>query len=244
MIASPSDVQTGIELIVRIPGPWSTPEVFRDALCSAIQVVDGELLTPDGASYELFVRPMDQDLPKFFAKSRRIQPSSQQLQEIRDAPVIIGVVGPGGSLESARRFLQVTAELIQAGGYGVFLDNSGRVHLASDWSELADNTDDMDALVYAYVSLIHGPEKLYSLGMHTLGCRDLALITDQAQSETQFFSSLLAQVAARSMDLPANGVVELPRKGCYRITTCTSDRVPEGSPLFNPFGSWELSKIG
>ena len=184
---------------------------------------------------------MDEMLPNFFAKSCRQEPSPAELRRIKEAPTYLALIGPGGSIAAAKQMLIAGATLIRAGGMGVFIDNSGRVHLGKDWIELADNAEDIEALVYAWTSLIQSDRQLYSVGMHVLGCRDIAMKGKRQLHQEDVLASLLGCLAGGTLSLIEDCYYMEPKIGAYRISSRQEASLQGNSPMHNPYGIWALT---
>jgi len=101
--------------------------------------------------------PPDDEFPRVFEGACRRLPSRRDRRTIESYGVNVCLAGPGGSLEAAIRMLMAGAAVVQAGGAGVFVDNSGRAHPSRDWIDLADSPD------------------LWSVGMHVFGLCDAVI---------------------------------------------------------------------
>src|SRR5687768_5585666 len=108
----------------RIPGDWSHPGELMDRLPAGFRLTPEALLLPDGTSIEFIPMPPDEVFPQIFKSACRRPPTSDELARVARYTVNVGLNGPGGSLGSALTMMQAAAAIVQAGGAGVFIDNS------------------------------------------------------------------------------------------------------------------------
>src|SRR5438552_643214 len=130
------------EVTLRIPGGWSKPQEFFGNLPRGCRCTDNGLILLDGSEFELNVLPADEEFPRIFAGSCPKTPTEDECEAIENYKVNICVTGRGGSMEAAKRIMSAAAAVLAAGGVGVFVDNSGIAHGATDWMALVDSADD------------------------------------------------------------------------------------------------------
>jgi hypothetical protein len=88
--------------------------------------------------------------------------------------VNVALSGHGGSLESARKMMQAGAAIIQAGGAGVFIDNSGLTHGAESWLYMTEEGSS-DAVRFAFVGIVRGQREVWTTGMHVPGFPEIMM---------------------------------------------------------------------
>ncbi len=98
------------------------------------RVTGDRLLLPDQTELEIAPMPPDGEFPSIFRSTLRRPANPEELEIVDRYTVNVALTGPGGSLDSARKMMQAAAAIIQAGGAGVFVDNSGLSHGAESWS--------------------------------------------------------------------------------------------------------------
>ena len=77
-------------------------------------------------------------------------------------------------MDAALAMMQAAAAIVRAGGAGVFIDNSALAHGGSDWLAMTDDGGP-DAISFAFVSIVRGPQDVYTMGMQVLGYPDLLM---------------------------------------------------------------------
>ena len=169
------------EVTLRIPGAWSGPAEFIERLPRGCSSTAEALVLVDGSEFELNVLPADDEFPRIFAGSCPKLPTESEREQIEDYKVNVCLTGRGGSIDSAKRIMAAAGVVLAAGGAGVFVDNSGIAHGATDWLTLLDGADD-GGVYWAFVSTVRSDEELYSIGMHILGFRD-AIIPSTGNDE-------------------------------------------------------------
>src|SRR2546423_6061175 len=85
---------------------------------------DGGLIhAKTGRRFLLSASDPDDEIAELFAGGGRL--SMQQVKTIASHKVKVHVSGAGGSVEAARAVMGAATAIVRAGGYGVFVDNSG-----------------------------------------------------------------------------------------------------------------------
>ncbi len=241
MILPSPETMTDVELVLRIPGPWKTASELHESLPPEISLDDACLAMPDGSQFEWTARPMDADFPEIYATSCHQRPPMDHLRRVANANVMICLVGTGGDTESVGQLMKAAAGLLRVGGYGVFIDNSGRAHVGEDWLELADNTHDLDALTYACVNLVRGRAELFTIGMHVFGHRDIAVVGGAPELHPPFVGRLLGGLLSHDIRLKVDDLFRDDQVGLFRVSTGTCGRAPASSPMHNRYGAWRLT---
>lgn len=232
--------QLAPEVTLRIPGVWSEPEEFYSQLPRGCRCTPEALVLADGMEYELNVLPADEEFPQVFASSCPKLPTEDERDRIDQYKVNVCLTGRGGSVEAAKQIMSAAGAVLTAGGAGVFVDNSGLAHGATDWLTLLDSADD-GGVYWAFVSAVRTDDELYSIGMHVLGFRD-AIIPRTGVEERDYrtlhsFLGYTAFSGATLRDGEMVGDVVLPN---FRVHAQPDDRVPANAPMFNPYGRWRL----
>ena len=242
MVDRPS-ADTSIEVTLRIPGTWEHPRELVERLPAGCRLEPEELILPNGARFEFRPLPADEQFPGIFASSCPKLPTETEREQIDSYTVNVCLTGPGGSLDAARELMVAAAALIEAGAAGVFVDNSGIAHGATDWLTLTDDRDG-SGVYWAFVTTCRSEDKLYSIGMQILGFRD-AIIARTGNEEFDFrtlhsFLGFYYRSGATIHDGDVVGDPVLPTVRAYREPY---DRMPADAPMFNPFGQWRLESL-
>jgi hypothetical protein len=228
------------EVTLRIPGPWSGPAEFLERLPRGCQCTAEAFTLQDGTEFELNALQADSDFPGVFAGSCSKLPTEEERDQIENYQVNVCLTGRGGSIEAAKQLMAAGAAILAAGGAGVFVDNSGIAHGATDWLTLLDSADNGGAY-WAFVSTVRSEGELYSVGMQILGFRDailpLAGNEDYAYRALHSFLGYTAFSGATIQDGDVVGDAVLPTFRAYREP---HDRFPANAPMFNPYGQWRL----
>jgi hypothetical protein len=243
MVASDSHEQVPLEVTLRIPGTWREPEEFYSRLPRGCHCTADALVLEDGSQFELHALQADEEFPQVFADSCPKLPTESERERIDNYQVNICLTGPGGSIEAAKRLMAGAAAIIAAGGAGVFVDNSGIAHGASDWLTLFDSADD-GGVYWAFISTVRTGKELYSVGMHILGFRD-AIVPSTGDEEFDYraLHSFLGYSAFSGATLQDGDVVRDAVLPTFSAHAQPDDRVPENAPMFNPHGRWRLAPI-
>lgn len=166
--------EPAVEIAFRIPGLWTHPRQLVEALPAGHKLTGDDLVMPDGTRIGFGAAPADNQFARIFRSSCRQPATDEELATVGRYAVNVFLIGPGGSLESARTMMTAAAAIVRAGGAGVFIDNSGLAHGGRDWLAMTDDGGS-DALSFAYVAIIRGKQDVWTMGMHALGLRDVVM---------------------------------------------------------------------
>jgi hypothetical protein len=147
--------------------------------------------------------------------------------------------GPGGSMQAARMMMRAGAALVQAGGAGVFIDNSALAHGGRHWLQMTDDGGP-DALSFAFVAIVRGQTEVWTMGMHVLGLRDVVM--KRADVEEGGFDIIEVIRYMSRIEKPIEDGHVIADLDGPRFRACTQDS-PDGqlgSPLHNPIGRLKL----
>lgn len=227
--------------ILRVPGRWKNRKQLTARLPKGY-FIEGERLFMPGARYVfLETMPADREFPGIFRLAcRRQSLKRDELAALDDYSMNAALAAPAGSLAAAQFLLEVGATLIQAGGMGVFIDNSVLAHAASDWLDLAEHRTNPDAVFWAFVNLTKSSGKIASHGMHVFGQRD-AIVGGAAD-----LNSLedFLRMACVSQPKWAEGETFADKQG---RRFCLRGEVDRGMfpshPMNNPYGRWRLEPL-
>jgi hypothetical protein len=140
------------------------------------------LILPDKTQIELGFAAADDQFARVFRTSLRQPATPDELDTVDNYTVNALLSGPGGSLPSAHKMMQAGAAMVQAGGVGVFIDNSALAHGGQGWLAMTEDGGP-DAVSFAFVSIIRGDEDVWTMGMHVLGLRDLVMKRADIEAE-------------------------------------------------------------
>jgi hypothetical protein len=167
---------------------------------------------PDGFAVELLPGEQDGLFADVVCDGATHEPTDEERRAMRDAPTLLQVHGPGGSLAAAIAMLRVGSALIDTGGSGVLVHNSGLGHGAQDWRTLANDPD--GGPHWAFVATVRsdkfdgidGPS-LFTTGMHCLGHRDVVLPATGDDEADWFAINNFCGYLERSGRTPVDGDV-------------------------------------
>lgn len=238
-----NDENVAPEVTLRIPGTWSRPEEFYERLPRGCRCTENSLVLVDGAEFELNVLPADEEFPRIFAGSCPKLPTESERERIENYKVNICLTGRGGSIEAAKRLMAAGAAVLSAGGAGVFVDNSGIAHGATDWLKLHDSADD-GGVYWAFIIAARSEDQVYSIGMHILGFRDAIIpATGNHEYDSRTLHSFLGFTAFSGAKLRDGEMVGDPVLPTFRVHTQADDRFEADAPMFNPRGRWRLEPL-
>ncbi len=226
---------------LRIPGRWPHPKDLIARLPGDCRVTPGTLILPDGARIGLGFLPPDGQFPGIFRSSCRWPPTDEELTTAEGYTVNATLSAYGGSMEAARTILKAGAVLVQAGGAGVFIDNSLLAHGGKLWLEMTEDLSP-DTLSYAFVGIVRGNTDIWTVGMHVLGLRDIVL--NLADVENGFDIVDVIRYLARGDKPVGDGHILAEVNGpWFRCIAEKGDPRMVGTPMHNPFGRHRLVKL-
>jgi hypothetical protein len=124
------------EVTLRIPGSWSGPEELLERLPKGCRCTGEELILADGTTFAFNPLPADDEFPKVFAGSCPKRPTKTEQEQIENYQVNVCLTRRAGSIAAAKQLMAGAAAILEAGAAGVFVDNSGIAHGATDWFTL------------------------------------------------------------------------------------------------------------
>ena len=231
------------EVTMRIPGGWSGPQEFLKQLPRGCRCTPDAFVLADGTEFEFNALPADEEFAGIFAGGCPKLPTEAERNQIETYRVNVCLTGPGGSIAAAKQLMAAAAAVMAAGGAGVFIDNSGIAHGATDWLALLDGAD-TGGVYWAFVSAVHNDDELYSVGMHILGFRD-AIIPRTGSDEHDYrtLHSFLGCAAFSGKTLQDGEMVGDAVLPTFHVHAEPHDRVPPDAPMFNPYGQWRLAPL-
>jgi Domain of unknown function (DUF4261) len=235
-----------VQTVVGIPGAWISR---TDIVTSIAKQSDGFLFaggvimnrtTQQGVKLEVYEH--DPELPQAFARAGHRALTQADLDAIAAHTYTLYLVGQGGSVDAARRIMEIAVGLLKAGGIAVKVESTGIAHSARDWLTFAAHPE-ATALYHAYVVLIGEEGTYYSCGMHNLGLRDAIMsgATD-AKTATSLLETFLLYTLLEAPTLRDGHTFSMNANApSYRLTTEVGQTYPADSLFYNPFGMWRLS---
>lgn len=229
-----------IRITLRIPGTWSHPQELIERLPDGCRLTGETFILPDETQFDFGALEADDQFAQIFRSSCRQPATDDELATVDSFSVNVILSGPGGSLQTARTMMQAAAALIQAGGAGVFIDNSTLAHGGQNWLAMTDDGSP-DALSFAFVAIVGGKVDVWTMGMHVLGLRDVVMKRVDADD---FDIVEVIRYLSRSEKPVEDGHVLADLSGPrFRVLTTSNADVPVGSAMYNPFGRFKLVSL-
>jgi hypothetical protein len=231
-----------VEVTLRIPGAWAHPGELLERMPRGYRLTPEKLLLPDGSEIEFYPLPPDDQFARVFQTSCRQPATPAELDTIGRYTVNVCLAGRGGSKEAALRLLQAGAAIIQAGGAGVFIDNSALAHGGAAWLDMAEDGSP-DAISFAFVSLIHCELEARTMGMHVLGFPELVMRHTDLGNDPDQIIELLRYVCNSDKPFGDGHIVADEHGPRYVAHSIPNDEYKAGSPHHNPFGSLRMTSF-
>ncbi len=224
-----------IEIAFRIPGTWAHPGELVERMPPGYQLSPNGLILPDGQRVEIAPMQPDKQFAKIFASSCRRPATDDELERVNRYSVNIGLMGPGGSLDAARTMMEAAAAIVQAGGAGVFIDNSALAHGGEMWLDFSDDGSP-DALSFAFVSVVRGKTEAYTMGMHVLGLPEIKMRRADIEPTGDMIIDVLRYMCQSDKPVEKDHLLVLESGQPLHVVSKAESEYPAGSPMHNPFG--------
>ncbi len=231
-----------VSIALRIPGNWPHPQELVKRLPSPFRFTKDSLVLPDGTAVELGMLQPDNQFAGFFRSSCRQPATDQELAIVDSYKVNITLFGPGGSLESARTMMKAASAIVRAGGAGVFIDNCALSHGGENWLAMTEDGGP-DALSFAFVGIVRGKTEVWTMGMHSLGFREILMT--RVDADKFDIIEMIRYVCTGTKPIhDGDLIVDLngPRFHAYLMDSLDNEKM-KSTPMHNPFGRIRLVSI-
>lgn len=236
-----TSASTPVQTTLRIPGAWSHPRDLLERMPNGFVLKPECLVLPDGTEIEMTPIAPDEQFAAIFKTSCRRPATAEEIAVVRGYTANIALTGPGGSLDAARTMMQAGASIVEAGGAGVFIDNSALAHGGGAWIEMADDGSS-DALSFAFVSIFHSPQEISTLGMHVLGFPDL--IMRRADGDADTIVEVIRYISAGEKPVGDGHILADDRgRPRFQVALTSGDERTTASAMNNPFGRLRLTSV-
>ena len=235
-----------IEAHLRIPGTWEDIGELAAGLPKGYTLRPGELVLPDGSTVEFRALPADDQFPTVFAISCRQPPEPEEIERIDNYLVNFCLMGDAGDRRGALRMMSAAAAILHAGGAGVFVDNGGTAHGASEWLALCHPENQETGPARAFVNMVcNRRQDIFTVGMHVLGHRDVIMPREKTLEED---ADTIGEIICALASLPVDPTLDSqtaarewsahPVLGAFEVTDAAYQVMHPEHAMFNPFGRW------
>ena len=231
-----------VQVTLRVPGNWANSGEFVDAIPDGYRLTPDTLILPDGREIAIHFRKADDQFVSIFATACRRQPTDEEKKAIEKYSVQVRLTGPGGSDENAAAMMRAGAAVIQAGGSGVFVDNSGVAFGGTQWCEMTE-IGNSDALSFAFVGIIRGKTDAFTVGMHILGLPDLLMRPEDLGDDGSVIIEMIQYLCSREREVGDGHVIADVHGPRFRVAAIDDERMKPGSPMHNPWGRLRLTSL-
>lgn len=231
-----------VRTTLRIPGSWAHPGELIDQLPPDCRLTPETLHLSDGTEIEFLPMPPDEQFAQIFTTSCRQPPTPEEMAIVNSYSVNVGLTGPGGSVDAAQTMMRAGAAILQAGGAGVFNDNSGLAHGRDLWLQMADDGSP-DALSYAFVSIVGGEREVWTMGMHVLGLPEIVMSRSEIDADTETVVEVVRYICSGEKSFGEGHIIADESGPRYQAAAAPTDEQFAGTPMHNPFGRLRLSSL-
>ena len=227
------DTSDTVTITFRIPGNWAHPGEIIERMPPDYRLTPEALVLPDGQKVECRPVPADDQFVGVFQSACRTNLTEEESDILHAYTANLVLSGPGGTLQQAWTMMEAASAIIQAGGAGVFIDNSALAHSGQAWMEMA-SSGDTDALSFAYVSVINGRPNIWTMGMHMLGLPDLEMDQDCGSGDEVI--EIMRYVCASKKPIGDGHIIANENGPRFYIFAKDDQRSKPHGPMFNPHG--------
>jgi hypothetical protein len=227
---------------LRIPGKWAHPGELIERLPPGCRLTPEALLLPDGTEIEFGAAEADDQFARIFRTSCRRPATAEESATVDRYTVNVFLSGPGGSMPKARKMMEAAAAIVQAGGAGVFIDNSALAHGGSDWLEMTEDGGP-DAVSFAFTAIIRNDKEVWTVGMHVMGLRDLVVKRDDVDADNFDITDVIRYLARGENPMEDGHVIAGLDGPRFQAFAEDSPRDLKGCSMHNPFGRLRLVSV-
>jgi len=227
------------QIVLRIPGDWSHPGELLERLPEGFRLKPEALLLPDGTEVEFTPMPPDGEFPQVFQSACRRPPTDGEQVVLARYRVNVVLSGAGGSLDSARTMMQAGAAIVRAGAAGVFIDNSALAHGGADWIAMTDDGGP-EAISFAFASIIRGKQKVYTMGMQTMGYPDLVMQSADVDERGETVVEIIRYICGGDKPIDVGHVLADELGPRFQIVAREQDEFDAESSMHNPYGRLKI----
>jgi hypothetical protein len=152
------------------------------------------------------------------------------------------LTGPGGSLKSALAMMQAGAAIVRAGGAGVFIDNSALAHGGNDWLAMTDDGGP-EAISFAFVSIIRGPQEVYTMGMQVMGFPDLSMRSADVDERGETMIEIIRYICRGDRAVEVGDILADEHGPRFQVLGRDSDEFGAESPMHNAHGRLKIVSV-
>lgn len=197
----PEFAEHDVFVTMRIPATWEHPREMLAALPKDCRFSPEHFVSNDGTEFDLSLRDPDDQFVGIFASQCRREPTDEEKRAIENYTVQICLTARCGTKRSAAALCHAINIFLDAGAWGVFVDNSGVAFAKTAFQEIMNEIDasdsaNSDPLSFAFVSIVGAPEKAYTIGMQILGYPDIDLSGPEPQETTDRLVDVLRYVSS------------------------------------------------
>lgn len=247
-----SDTEALPKLVLCIPGQW---EDRADFLQRVIEASDGEYLFAGGVLmhvptrhvFELEFEARDERMAAAFAAAGAHWRATADMARIDAHRSVAYLLGYGGSVPNVEALMLAARALLDAGGVGVKIENSGLAHAPGTWRTLCAQS----ALAGPYRAFVvvvtgagdeEGSAGACSCGMHAFGLRDVLVLDDDVAAAARVAQSFSSYLFIERPDIRAGQTFSADHGApVYRIASGAGVDYGPDSPYSNPYGIWRLA---
>lgn len=225
---------------VLIPGHWKDRKEIVVALPSRKKYLFAGPILMDIRTQTAFTACLSQNWgdEDYFAEFARS--FSQQFAGETPLPInsVFVIEAETGSFQQLEKLCDAISELLEIGGYGVKIANSGKLIARKAWEGLSFSSQTLFEL---FVSAYHTDKEILTCGMSNFGKRDIFVPLTPDDEGINFTLSYAWYVLNEKPEIKAGETFSLSRNDpVFKIFEEEDDMRGSDHPYYNPYGIWKL----
>jgi hypothetical protein len=236
------------QLVLCIPGSW---ENRAQILERVIKSSGGQYLFAGGVlmhvptkdMFELEFQARDERMAGAFAAAGPHWFGSPEMNRIDSHQSVAYLLGYGGSDKNVEALMLAARALLDAGGFGVKIENSGLAHSPADWRDMCTGFA-VFSPYRAFVIVVTGGGEAYSCGMHAFGMLDVQVIDEDKENALRTARSFSWYLFTERPTVKDGQTFSCDAQSpWYRISTGKGVEYAPDSLFINPYGTWQLQRL-
>jgi hypothetical protein len=240
-----------VKSVLCIPGAWKDRIEIMERI---VESSSGEYIfagiallnTKTNESCQLFMEPKKETLLNTFAIAGLVNSVSEPfLNQIEKHEQIVYLISETGSFEKAKALAYAGNAILNAGGFGIYVESTGKAFEKEQWQELLENFEEQSLYeMFVHDSIENKDGKVFSCGMHHLGLKDCIIYgqsSEEANTALKIWGSY--QIIDKPIIKKGQTFGFPPIIPTFRIEEEKNPPYKEHELFHNPFGTWKLTKL-
>jgi len=235
------------QLVLCVPGPWEDRSQFLKLLIERTQgayLFAGQILmhVETNKAFTLEFESRDERMSGAFAAAGHHWRDSEAMHLIDAHRSVAYLLGSGESEKEIAALMLAAQALLDAGGLGVKVENTGVAHSPDSWKTMCSGLH-LFSPYKGFVIVVTSSDEAYSCGMHCFGLHDVQVIDADGESALQVARTFSWYLYTERPSISAGQTFACDEHApAYRISTGEGVDYEPDSMFKNPYGTWKLQR--